>query len=176
MEIENKESQELSPGVQALILLGVGLYLLYRLFKHDPFSFMHHLYLPIHEAGHLFFTPFGEFIYFLGGSFFQVFFPFCFTLSFAWRQDYFASLITLIWVGDSIIDVSFYIGDAYKQQLPLIGGEHDWAYLLGELDWVHHADLLGSLSWWWGALVMLSGFIGALFYANQRAGWIQIRS
>ena len=38
-------------------------------------SFMHNIVLPIHEAGHVFFMPFGEFLTILGGSLFQVALP-----------------------------------------------------------------------------------------------------
>ena len=168
------EDTRLGPTAQGITLIIVGTYCVYRLFSDNPFNFMHNIHLPIHEAGHLFFTPLGEFMHFLGGSFFQIFFPFCFTLSFAWRKDWFASLITLVWVGDSIIDISFYIGDAWKQQMPLIGGEHDWAYLLGVFDIMHHAEIFGSLAWWAGALTLSVGYILALIYAFTSTGWIKI--
>ena len=38
-------------------------------------SFMHNILLPIHEAGHILFIPFGEFMTILGGSLFPILFP-----------------------------------------------------------------------------------------------------
>ena len=45
-------------------------------------SFMHNILLPIHEAGHVLFRPFGEFMTILGGSLFQLVLPFCIALPF----------------------------------------------------------------------------------------------
>lgn len=161
---------------RSLLLLGALLYMVIRLFQHDPFFISHHLHLPIHEAGHLIFMPFGEFMHFLGGSLFQSIFPLAFSLHFIRQRDFFAACLTLMWSGDSLIDVSFYVGDAYRQEMPLIGGEHDWAVLLGMLDLTHHADFLGGLTWWLGALLMLSAWGLCLFLLNHQAGWIRIRS
>lgn len=171
-----KVGQPLPPWAPPVLLGLALLWLLYRLFTKNPFWFTHNLHLPIHEAGHMIFMPFGEFMHFLGGSAFQVLFPAVFTGSFFLRRDYFAAAITLLWIGDSLIDVSFYVGDAYRQEMPLLGGEHDWAVLLGMLDMTHHADLLGGLTWWAGALTMLTGFSLALFIANLQGGWLKIKA
>ncbi len=172
----NAKGQPLPAWAPPLILVLALIWLVYRLFSNNPFLFTHHLHLPIHEAGHMVFLPFGEFMHFLGGSAFQVMFPAFFTGSFILRRDFFAAAITLLWIGDSLIDVSFYVADAYRQELPLIGGEHDWAVLLGMLDMTHHADFLGGLTWWAGALTMLSGFVMALLIANHQAGWVKIKA
>ena len=175
---DSELAAESRPGTQArLVLLGLALlWLLFRLFTRNPFPFWHYIHLPIHESGHMIFLPFGEFMHFLGGSLFQVVFPLAFTVSFLLRRDFFAAGFTLLWIGDSLIDVSFYVGDAYRQELPLLGGEHDWAVLLGMLDWTHHADLLGSLTWWAGILTMLTGGLICLAVANQQSGWIKIKA
>ncbi len=47
------------------------------------------------------------------------------------RRDLLAAGLCLAWAGTSAVDVSVYIADAPFQRLPLIGGSHDWAYLLG---------------------------------------------
>lgn len=168
---------EPKPSLTPAILLGLGLlWLLYRLISKNPFTFMHHIHLPIHEAGHMVFMPFGEFMHFLGGSLFQVLFPCFFAVSFLLRRDLFSAALVLLWAGDSMIDVSFYVADAYRQELSLIGGEHDWAVLLGMLDLTHHADFLGALCWWAGALLMLFAWCSAAFIANLQAGWIKIKA
>jgi hypothetical protein len=49
--------------------------------------------------------------------------------------------VCLTWAATAARDVSVYIRDAPYQQLDLIGGEHDWAFLLAaDLD---HAERLG---------------------------------
>jgi len=47
------------------------------------------------------------------------------------RRDLLAASLCLAWAGASAADVSVYIADAPFERLPLIGGDHDWAYLLG---------------------------------------------
>ena len=46
----------------------------------------------------------------------------------------YSAALVLFWVGESLLNVSIYAGDALDLQLPLLGGEdsiHDWNYLLG---------------------------------------------
>ncbi|MGV3523622.1 MAG: hypothetical protein ACO1RX_05325 [Candidatus Sericytochromatia bacterium] len=165
-----------SQKTRSLLLLGALCYVVIRLLSKDPFFVSHYVHLPIHEAGHLIFMPFGEFMHFLGGSLFQSVFPLAFSGHFLKQRDFFAACLILIWSGDSLIDVSFYVGDAYLQKMPLLGGEHDWAVLLGMLDLTHHADFLGALTWWAGALLMLAAWSSAFLVLNHQAGWIRIRS
>lgn len=161
---------------ELVLLILACCYTVYRLMFSSPFAWTHNLHLPIHEAGHLLFTPFGEFMHFLGGSLFQVIFPVFFTVSFVIRKELFSAILVLIWSGDSLIDVSFYVGDAYAQQMPLIGGEHDWAYLLGVIDKVHHAEALGNFTWWCGALLMIFACAAAAVVLNKKAGYIQVQA
>ena len=46
------------------------------------------------------------------------------------RRDLAPSAFLLAWTGASMHDVSVYIADAPYERLPLIGGDHDWAFLL----------------------------------------------
>ena len=62
----------------ALALCAVwGIFLAAADYRDPPqgFDFMHAILLPIHEAGHVFMWPFGEFLSIAGGSFFQVALP-----------------------------------------------------------------------------------------------------
>ena len=51
------------------------------------------------------------------------------------------SAFCLAWAGTSTADVARYVGDAPHERLPLLGGEHDWAAILGpeHLDALHRA-------------------------------------
>lgn len=93
--------------------------------------------LIIHEAGHTIFMFFGEFIHVLGGSFFQVFIPAVFVFYFMYfKKEYFSGSLLLFWLGQSILNVSVYVRDSIRQELPLLGGDssiHDWNYILSEL-------------------------------------------
>ncbi len=78
-----------------------------------------------------------------------------------------------MWVGQNLINVSVYAGDAIVMQLPLLGGEgsfHDWHYLLstlGILSWTPEvAAMLDTL----GVLTILAGIAlaGLLLIQEKR--------
>jgi hypothetical protein len=135
-------------------------------------DFMHLITLTIHEAGHVIFIPFGEFMTIAGGSIFQVFLPFAIAVAFFVKnRDPFGAAVCLWWTGMSIIDLAPYIYDALNPQLILLGGHtgedgpHDWIYLFEELGGLQHSQrygravhsfgmLVGLLAWIWGALVV----------------------
>ena len=63
-------------------------------------SFMHDILLPIHEAGHVLFRPFGEFMMILGGSLFQLALPCAIGAAFVVKhQDNFGAAILLQHLG-----------------------------------------------------------------------------
>jgi hypothetical protein len=68
--------------------------------------------LVIHEAGHLIFSPFGEFLMIAGGSLFQVIMPALFVGYFWYHSKYYSAALVLFWVGESILNVSVYAGDS----------------------------------------------------------------
>jgi len=86
----------------------------------------------IHETGHLVFSIFGKFVGILGGSLFQVIIPSAAVAVFA-RSTLRSLPFTLYWTGQSMVNVSIYIGDAPFQRLHLISRTaiHDWRWLLG---------------------------------------------
>lgn len=102
----------------------------------------HNVDLVFHEAGHVFFSPFGRYIAILGGSLFQVLVPLILMLVFLIRnKDSFAAAICLRWAGQSIMDLAPYVADARALRLLLLGGGtgadrpgfHDWENLLRPL-------------------------------------------
>lgn len=106
---------------------------------YDPYQwhFIDGVNLIIHEAGHFIFGFFGEFIMIAGGSLFQVIMPALFVSYFWYNEKYYSAALVLFWVGESILNVSVYAGDAVALQLPLLGGQdsvHDWNYLLSSLN------------------------------------------
>ena len=114
-------------------------------------SFLHLINLPFHEAGHIFFRPFGAFIASLGGTLGQFLIPLiCLAAFLFYRVDNFAAAVCLWWTGENFLDIAPYVNDARSGTLPLIGGNtgqsapygfHDWEYLLTEtglLGYDHH--------------------------------------
>ncbi|MCB1615609.1 MAG: hypothetical protein KDI30_06320 [Pseudomonadales bacterium] len=140
-------------------------------------SFMHNINLPFHEFGHFLFQPFGRFMMILGGSLFQVLFPFILCLIFSLKQrDNFAASVMLWWCGQSYIDLSPYIADATYRGLPLILGmgesAHDWGNLLRMTDMLEYDYIIARGSFLLGAALMLLSFIwGAYLLYRQYRGF-----
>src|ERR1043165_10081210 len=62
--------------------------------------------LVIHEAGHVVFRPFGEFLAIAGGSLFQVIVPAVFAVYFYLNRKPYSSALVLFWTGESLLNVS----------------------------------------------------------------------
>ena len=84
--------------------------------------------LAFHEAGHVFLSPFGSTLHFLGGTLFQLGVPALLVWYFLFRRGAaFAAAVCAWWVGESLVNVAVYMADARELQLDLVGGgEHDW--------------------------------------------------
>lgn len=114
--------------------------------------------LGFHELGHLITAPFGRTFSFLMGSGTQILVPAGLAAYFAiMRRDQLASALMLVWMGTSMQDVSVYVADAPYQRLQLIGGEHDWAYLLTKWRVLGRAEDLGGMVWTLGLLAAVGG-------------------
>jgi hypothetical protein len=141
-------------------------------------SFMHNILLPIHEAGHVFLRPFGEFMTILGGSLFQVALPLGIGAAFLLRQrDPFGAAMCLWWAGASLVDLAPYIWDSLDPQLVLLGGRtgaeggHDWIYILGRLGALSRAHGWGTAAHHLGALTMVGAVAwGAWWLLRMRPG------
>jgi hypothetical protein len=138
-------------------------------------SFLHLPNLVFHEAGHVLFLPFGEFMTVLGGSLCQILVPVLCAASCAWQyRNWFASAVCVWWAGQNLVDVAPYIADARALQLTLIGGRtgaevegHDWEYLLTALGMLHRDVALGRFAHLAGSLVMVGALIWAVTLVVQ---------
>jgi len=137
----------------------------YVLLRHpEAGSIVDNIDLPIHETGHLVFSPFGEFMQFLGGTLFQLIMPAAFLVYFLRRTDRHAASVTLWWIAQNCWNISVYIRDARSQELPLVGGgEHDWAYLLGRLGRLSQDQVIGHAVWEIGVVLYLIAIAGGLW-------------
>jgi len=139
-------------------------------------SFMHAPLLLIHEAGHVVFRPFGEFMTVAGGSLFQVLLPFGIGVAFLVKQrDPFGAAICLWWTGASMVDLSAYIWDALHPQLILTSGTtgedggHDWIYLLGSH--VSSAHGVGKFVHHLGVVTMVGAIVWGASWLWPRRPW-----
>ncbi len=118
--------------------------------------------LGFHELGHMVTYPLPEVITAVMGSVTQVAVPLGLVAYFAFhRQDLLGVGLCLAWAGASAWDVGVYIADAPYQRLPLIGGEHDWAFLLGPggLGDLAMARPLATAMTVLGALLVVGGLV-----------------
>jgi hypothetical protein len=112
-------------------------------------SFLHNVNLVFHEAGHVLFRPFGDFMTVLGGSLGQLLVPLVVAAALLVKnRDPFGASLGVWWLGQSFKDLAPYIYDASRLVMPLLGGVtgadvpgyHDWNNILRRLDllWADH--------------------------------------
>lgn len=78
-----------------------------------------------------------------------------------WRRDLVGAAVCLAWAGTAARDASVYIADAPFEQLELIGGDHDWAFLLFGSDHLAWAAPLAAAVRMGGLLALLGGLFVA---------------
>ena len=135
----------LRPWVGSAILLPLCLYFA---FSRGTYTLLDTADLIIHEAGHVFFAPFGPFLRMAGGTLHQILLPLGLVGHFLWHGYRFGGQVMLFWLGHNLINVSVYAADAQARQLPLLGGDravHDWAYMLGRLGALEHDAFVGGV-------------------------------
>jgi len=154
-----------------LLTAALTAYGLYYLAVPDHYGLMDHVDLAIHEAGHIVFGPFGEFVGYLGGTLLQLLFPAAFVWYF-WRQgDRHAATVAAWWVAQNCWNISVYVKDARVQELPLVGGgEHDWTYLLEQLGLLEQDQAVGTAVRIAGTLIFVYAMLRGYVYARGSEG------
>lgn len=159
---------------KTIIAVIFTLYFLWCASAPDSIVFMHLINTPIHEAGHVLFRPFGEFMGVAGGSLFQIIVPLVFFGYFVWHRKPFSASIVLFWVGENFLDVYVYANDAVVMQLPLLsgmtgseGGFHDWNYLLTEMNMLDKTPTVAKALRFFGTVLIIAAGISAIVFARQ---------
>ncbi len=118
----------------------------------------------IHEAGHFFLKPLGQWIYVFGGSFVQCALPLLLAIV-VWRQNPANVAYPAFWFGENLVNVSYYIKDAPFKHLRLIaaGLIHDWNWLLS--DNLDSAETIGDIVWGVGIIVCVATLAAGVYYA-----------
>ncbi|MCL2789254.1 MAG: hypothetical protein FWD79_01275 [Desulfobulbus sp.] len=138
--------------------------------------FIHPPLLIIHESGHIFFRPLGDFMQFLGGTLMQLIMPLTCCAVFLFRQrDPLAASFCLWWVAISFMDIAPYIYDALNPKLPLLSGltgvedpGHDWINILSSLGMLRQAHVIAKITHAFGVLLMiLAQLWGGLLLVRQ---------
>ncbi len=140
----------------SMFLLPVVILLLINSGKFIPI--LDHINLLFHEGGHGVFRLFGGFIYTLGGTLMQIFIPVLFIFYFHTNGKRIGTQISLVYLGQNLLNISVYAADAEQQALPLLGGNkvyHDWNRMLTDLNLLNHAEAVGNLFYFAAVLVFI---------------------
>ncbi|HYV33562.1 MAG TPA: hypothetical protein VE973_01825 [Candidatus Limnocylindria bacterium] len=155
--------------IKLAVAIVAAVYFLWCAADPGQWHFIDTVNLLIHEAGHIIFMPFGQFLYVLGGSLTQVLFPALFVIYFIRENDFYSSALTLFWVGENLLNVSVYAGDSIKMQLPLLGDSsmHDWNWLLTNTGLLPHTDGIALIIRLVGTLTIIFAAVWAIYWAIQ---------
>lgn len=118
--------------------------------------------LGFHELGHLLTYVFPDLVTAAMGSVTQVAVPAGLGVYFlVLRRDPVGTGVCWAWAGTSCFGVARYVADAPYEELELIGGDHDWAFILFELNRMDAADELATAVRVLGVGLLLAGAVVA---------------
>jgi hypothetical protein len=161
------------PPLHLALGIGGALFLLFWPFALDRrVPLLGWVDLGFHELGHMLAIPLGTVVHFLAGSGTQMAVPLGLAVYFWVRQrDHMSAGLMMAWAAAAWQDVSVYIADAPFERLQLIGGDHDWAFLLHRWDALDQASGIASMVKFTGLMIGLAGIgvIVAPLWAAWRA-------
>jgi hypothetical protein len=159
-------------GQKAKLVIAIlaGAYFLWAALHPSDWRLIDGVNLVIHEAGHIVFSPFGEFMTIMGGSLFQVIVPLVFAGYFYFHRKPFSCALVLFWLGESLLNVSVYAADSVVMQLPLLGGDnsiHDWNYMLEHLGLLRQTASIAFVIRLLGTLSIVFATVWAIYTARR---------
>jgi len=118
--------------------------------------------LAFHEAGHLFMTPFGSTLHYLGGTLGQLAVPSLLAGYFLLKPPTrpIGAAFCAWWLGENLVNISVYMKDARDLALPLVGGgDHDWNELFYRFGLLGEDSVrtVAAATHYLGVAVMLAG-------------------
>ncbi len=153
-------------------------FVIFYTIKAGEFTFIDYINLLIHEGGHGIFRIFGEYIYFMGGTLMQLIIPGLF-IYFFWRNEKRIGLqFSMVWLGESMMNVSVYAADARAQKLPLLGGskvQHDWHYLLGQIGMLEYDTIIGGIFFYSGIAVFILALLIPLIWKDYEKVKLELK-
>ncbi len=135
--------------------------------------FLDRVDLIAHEAGHMLFRWFGEFMMVIGGTMGQLLVPAAIMIYFYLRRELFSSAVALFWVGQNLFNISNYVKDAQAMELPLVsigGGDaiQDWNYILLKFNVLRHDQAVGKAFYLLGLLIIVASVMLGFYYSINR--------
>jgi hypothetical protein len=127
----------------------------------------------IHEIGHTLFSPFGKFLYVLGGTITQIAAPLFVSVYLYKKRALMFASYSLFFLGNSILDVARYASDAQARALPLTGltlgnltpESHDWHTIFSMLNVLPNTTTISFSIYGVGWLVMVCAVFFCCKYA-----------
>ncbi len=135
---------KLKPWLGSILLFPIMVWLIFNNGNFIPL--LDHFTLLIHEGGHGIFKIFGSFIYTLGGSLMQILIGLLFIYYFYSNNKKIGVQISLVYLGENLLNISKYASDAQAQKLTLLGGNnvyHDWTFLLNKMNILEYDQTVG---------------------------------
>jgi hypothetical protein len=167
---EMKKINYLKAGFTALLAI-YGIVLSGDVTEH---RFLDRVDLVAHEAGHMLFSWFGEFLMVIGGTLGQLLVPVGIMVYFYLRREIYSSSVMLFWVGQNLFNISVYVKDAQAMALPLVsigGGEdtiHDWNYLLSKFGLLRWDQAFGNIAYVLGLLIIAASVVVGFYLSFQK--------
>ena len=119
-----------------------------QIFNFETWWFIQNVNLIFHEAGHVLFMFFGNFLSILGGSLFEIVVPLTVIVHFVAKKQMFSAACTCWWLSTAFLSVAVYASDAQERILPLITNDiatHDWFNILVSLNLLKYDDFVGNI-------------------------------
>lgn len=161
--MENQWKPLSKTGLITALVIAVSFWI-YALADDDGFLFLDYVNLPFHEFGHILFGIFGDTLGIWGGTIMQLLIPFGILISFCLRKETLGTAFSAFWFGENFLNISVYIADARKMELPLVGsGDHDWNIILSELGVLQYDTSIATVVKALGWLIMVSSVSWFIF-------------
>ena len=152
--------------------------LIYYLIRNDArVIIVDYVNLLIHEGGHGIFKIFGKYIHAIGGTLAQILIPGMFVVFYFINKKKIPAQISLVWLGQNLINISIYASDARAQRLPLLGGKkvyHDWTYLLGETGLLNFDKEVGIFFYSLAIITFLTALVMPLLIKSYKPAKINL--
>jgi len=165
---------KIKPWIASALLIP----LIYYLIRNDArVIIVDYVNLLIHEGGHGIFKIFGKYIHAIGGTLAQILIPGMFVVFYFINKKKIPAQISLVWLGQNLINISIYASDARAQRLPLLGGKkvyHDWTYLLGETGLLNFDKEVGIFFYSLAIITFLTALVMPLLIKSYKPAKINL--
>lgn len=149
--------------VPSVIIIPVAIYFLSQ---YGKFSLLDNFDLIIHEAGHVFFSFFGETMYILGGTLMQIIVPALLIAYGLLSMQRVIFQVSVCLLAQNLINISVYAGDAMTQKLRLFGppgAKHDWHTILTKYNILQYTGDISMFFLVMAGIMFLIAILSPLF-------------